>query len=359
MNKERCNQAPDPTFPSILQSGFVPGLASLIEASGLRALLLRVVDSVVAVFGARGLYGARRGWVWLCAALLLVESRPVCAVHPGLTVGWRVQSVGGSGFESSVLEEGGRVFLRVVNKTNAPCVVRLGRFEAPGLDSRPYAWKGEIRYEGVEGSGYLESWNEFAASVPGTPRPRYFSRTKSDTGPMADIRGSSPWRPLMLPFTPDSAGDGPTLIELNLHMAGVGIVDLGPLSLVQPEGGLVALRWGGVEGGWWTPRESGLGSGVIGFLLGCSGAAFGMLIKRGKGRAVVLALHGMLVGVGVLCIGVGLYAFVSRQPAHVWLTCVLFGVIIAPGYALSAVHARRQYNEAEMRRMLAADAAIL
>jgi len=84
-----------------------------------------------------------------------------------------------------------------------------------------------------------------------------------------------------------------------------------------------------------------------------------MLIKRGKGRAVVLALHGMLVGVGVLCIGVGLYAFVSRQPAHVWLTCVLFGVIIAPGYALSAVHARRQYNEAEMRRMLAADAAIL
>ena len=356
MKSELRNRTLRLTHAFISLPGIAPGLGSFPEAQGMRTVRPAGIRSGMIPFLARRLRATRAVWFRLCLALLLFESQPMRALQPELTVRWREQVIGGNGFESSVVEDEGRVFLRVANKTHAPCVVRLGRFESPGLDHHPYAWLGEIRYKGVAGSGYMESWNEFVSRNPAAPGPRYFSRTKSESGPMADLRGSSPWRPFVLPFTPDPTGGGPKLIELNLHLPDVGTVDIGPLTLVQPEGGLDSLGVGALGGGWWSPRQSGVVSGIVGCLLGCSGAVLGTLIRRGKGRSGVLAAHWILITLGVLSFGVGLYARSSGQPAHVWFTCVLFGLIIAPGYGLSVVHTRRQYIDAEMRRMQAADA---
>ena len=356
MNTHLWNDPKDSVRPFILLSRTGTGLGSSPESSQAQRVAFRSVALQAIAFCTCAFGGVveRRVWVWLM--LFVAGSQPLRALQLESTLPWREQVIRGDGFESSVVEDEGRVFLRVVNKTSAPCLVNLGRFESPNLDQRPYAWIGEVRYKGVEGAGFLESWNEFDPRAPGDPKQRYFSRTKGDSGPMAELRGSSPWRTFALPFTPDPTGKGPVSLELNLHLAGAGVVEIGAIRLMQPKGGLESLDLGNFADGWWTPRQTGLFSGVVGGFLGCSGALLGALIKRGKGRSVVFFLHWILIAAGVAAIGVGLYARVSGQPAHVWSTCVLLGLIAAPGYAFSAVHARRQYIDAEMRRMQAADA---
>ena len=64
----------------------------------------------------------------------------------------------------------------------------------PGITASSYALVGEVRYENVEGTGYLEMWNYFPDGKT------YFSRTLGDSGPFQSLSGSCGWRSFTLPF---------------------------------------------------------------------------------------------------------------------------------------------------------------
>ena len=64
----------------------------------------------------------------------------------------------------------------------------------PGVSSPVYALKGMIRYENVQGNGFLQMDNHFGE--PGT----FFTKSLAPAGPLGKLSGSSDWRPFVLPF---------------------------------------------------------------------------------------------------------------------------------------------------------------
>lgn len=122
----------------------------------------------------------------------------------------------------------GRTVLKIENSGNEPLQVRLLTIEKPQIGETKYALSGEMRYENVQGSAYLEMWSVF-------PEGSYFTRTLGDrgSGPMSQLAGTSAWREFTLPFDRTGTADAPTRIEVNLFLPGRGVVFVGPLRLVE------------------------------------------------------------------------------------------------------------------------------
>ena len=120
----------------------------------------------------------------------------------------------------------GHTVLKIENPGNAPINARLVTIENPPIKAMRYAVSGEIRYENVQGQGYMEMWSVF-------PEGRYFSRTLEETGPLGQLTGTSGWREFTLPFDRTGTGNAPNRIEVNLHLPGRGVVFVGPLRLVE------------------------------------------------------------------------------------------------------------------------------
>src|SRR5207245_437754 len=100
----------------------------------------------------------------------------------------------------------------------------------------------------VEGSGYLEMWSRF-------PQGRFFSRTLEASGPLGSLRGSSDWRPFVLPFFNGPGGAPPQELTVGVVLPGRGTVAVGPLRLVQFADDENPLAAGGA---WWGGRAGGL-----------------------------------------------------------------------------------------------------
>src|SRR5258706_160420 len=76
-----------------------------------------------------------------------------------------------------------------------------------------YAIIGKIKYESVEGDGFLEMWNYFPPAKPGSPEEKYFSRTLGESGPMGKITGSSDWRVFKVPFNRTGTSNAPARLQ--------------------------------------------------------------------------------------------------------------------------------------------------
>jgi hypothetical protein len=112
----------------------------------------------------------------------------------------------------------------IQGRAPGPTRVTLLTIERPGIKGPRYGLNGQIRYEGVEGIGYLEMWNHFSDGG------QYFSRTLAKEGPMMELHGKSPWRPFVLSF--DATGSAPTTrLVFNVVLQGRGVVYLGPVEL--------------------------------------------------------------------------------------------------------------------------------
>jgi len=129
----------------------------------------------------------------------------------------------------------GRVELEITNTADAPLQWHLTTIDRPAITSMIYEITGDIRYEGVDGSGYLEMWSCFPPAGPGYPEGRYFSSTlgKVGSGPMEPIAGTSDWRTFELPFDRTGSANPPDRLELNIFLPGRGTVYIGPLKLIQ------------------------------------------------------------------------------------------------------------------------------
>ena len=251
--------------------------------------------------------------------------------------------------ENGALPEGERVgdSLKLENDGAQPRTFRLLVLPQPGIVSPAYAIDGQLKYEGVEGTGYLEMLNHF----PGDKV--YFTRTMAAFGDMRGIQGSSDWRAFSLPFyARDDSGwleDRPEKLELNLVLPGKGVVYVRSVSLAQDKDENQAQAW-------WGARASGAMGGVFGGTMGVLGAITGILASRGKARGFVLGVYWGLLGVGLCLLAVGIFAVIRHQPYAVYFAPLFAGGLASIlSLALMPV-VRRRYRDQELRRMSAADA---
>jgi hypothetical protein len=176
---------------------------------------------------------------------------------------------------------------------------------------------------------------------------------------MQSIEGSSDWRPFSLPFFSDEKAGFPTRIVVNVVFAGKGTVYLGPVKLVQYQGGGLEKRLQdgtGSGNGWWSGRTGGLIGGIGGSICGLLGGLIGTLASFGKARRFVLALTVVMVAFGVVSLIIGAIALLFRQPYEVYYPLLLGGIILAAVCGGNLRTLRRRYEQVELRKMAAMDA---
>jgi hypothetical protein len=124
----------------------------------------------------------------------------------------------------------GRSSLVVEKTADAPTSYPVWHKSQPGVQTKCYALRGSLRYQSIQGIGYMELWNQF----PGTPEPaRYFSRTLAEAGPMKKISGDSDWRTVWIPFDGTESKVLPERLDLNLVLPATGTVELSNFELYQ------------------------------------------------------------------------------------------------------------------------------
>lgn len=237
--------------------------------------------------------------------------------------------------------------LRIESSQSQPKTVTILTVEDPGITGPRYALVGQVRYDRVEGEGYLEMLNHF----PGAPP--YFTKACAPAGPLKCLSGSSDWRTFVLPFFVDKENMHPTKLVVNVVLPGKGTVYLGPPTLKQYRQDENPLA---VRGQWWAERTAGWIGGIVGASLGCLGALIGLLASRGSARRFVFGLLAAMVVVGIVALATGIVALVSRQPYHVFYPPLLVG-IIGSAVPLSILRTlRKRYEQIELRKMEAMDA---
>lgn len=272
-----------------------------------------------------------RGIRVLVRSLLVPAALAVAATGAaGAEVIWRAEPPGGA---------------LVVEGTPGGRTARVATIEKPAVATACWAVRGEVATRDVEGSAYLEMWSVFPDGA------RYFSRTLGEEGPMARLSGTAPRRPFVLPFF-SKPGMVPERLEVDVVLPSTGRVELTDVVLLQLAPGEDPMA---PEGAWLSGATVGLAGGLLGTLLGSAGALAGVLASRGKGRSTVLGLFALLVGVGVFLVAVGAAAFAAGQPAWLWASCLLAGLLSAviPLSTLPAL--RRRYEESELRKMRSVD----
>jgi len=274
--------------------------------------------------------------------VLLVATSAVAAQD--LTIDWS-RTVATAGVVRTGEGPGGTPALELRATATGPTSFHLVTIDHPQIAGPRYVVSGEVRYQDVEGQGYLEMWTVFPDGQ------RFFSRTLAAQGPLAALHGESSWRRFELPFDMSGASQAPSRLEINLMLPGRGAVWLGPMHLqratAQAEAG---------QGGWWSARSGTLLGAMMGSLVGVVGAIIGVLGGRGRARGLVLGLLVGMITVGACLALVGVAAALSSQPRHVWYPLLviggasgLIGLVILPAM-------RRRFAADELRRIEAMDA---
>jgi hypothetical protein len=235
--------------------------------------------------------------------------------------------------------------LQIENLGVEPRSVTLLVLDQPRITASRYAVRGQVRYEQMEGTGYLEMWSFL------TGGGRFFSRTLAGSGSLASLTGKSGWRPFLLPFNTNGQGRPERLI-VNVVFGGRGTVFLSPLELVQYSGSEDPLT---PAGAWWSDRQGGLVGGLGGGLLGVLGALVGGLAGTGRARRLVLGLLKFMIVASAGALLLGGVALAMGQPYGVYYPPLLIGVIgvAVPAGLLAAL--RKRYEQLELRRMSAFD----
>ena len=243
--------------------------------------------------------------------------------------------------------------LRIAKTDAGSQTIQVTAIDKPAIATTQYALRGQVRCADVEGEGYLEMWNVFAQGQ------RFFTRGLSPTGPMRSLKGTSPWRRFVLPFFMN-AGDikRPERLEFNVVLPGRGVVEIGPVELVEypsPEAAMADSS--ATEAGWWRFGAGGWIGGGLGALLGCMGGLVGVMASRGSGRTLVMGVMKAMLVIGVAALAGGVAAMLKAQPYAVYYPLLLIGVLASVLSVALTPSIRRQYEQHELRKMQALDAA--
>lgn len=225
--------------------------------------------------------------------------------------------------------------------------------DEPGITSSVYALKGMVRYEDVQGEGFLQMDNHFGE------RGTFFTKSLAPSGPLGKISGSSGWRPFTLPFYASSADQAdaaaplPEKITLALYLPGSGTVSIRDVALYQYAAGEDPLQ---STGQWFSSRNAGLLGGIGGALLGLWGALIGIVSSRGKARGFVLASANAMLVIGIVCLVGGVAALATAQPYAVYYPLLLIGIILVAVMGKLRGTLSDRYEQLELKRMQSMDA---
>lgn len=259
---------------------------------------------------------------------------PACGgdAQPIARVDWREGGVTAGSVSGDALK---------VQASSSGAALSLTAIEQPAVGGDGYVVRGNVRYDGVEGQGYLEMWSVFPDGG------RYFSRTLAEQGPQGMLSGSSDWRPFELPFHLDG-GPPPERLEIGIVLPGSGTVEIGPLELVSLDAS---------QGAWWSDRTAGLVGGIVGSAIGILGAILGWLVARRRARTFTIGAMKAAVAAGTLLLCVGGVAVATSQPYGVAYPILLAGVILVGAFGGLLRGAKRAYADHELRRIRALDQA--
>jgi hypothetical protein len=212
----------------------------------------------------------------------------------------------------------------------------------PKAPSHQYRLVGKVKYENVEGDGFLEMLNHFPK------QGAFFTRTLAPDGLLGKITGTSNWRDIQLPFY-SKPGMLPDKLVVNVVLPKTGgRVWISPLKLEPAEPMETAETA--------APFSWALVAAMLSGLVGLLGALVAVLAGNPALRRAALSLTMLLVpcSLAALVAGVVLWSRETGQntisltsiASGVWLFLLAAGVLIA----------RRKIAHAELRRIQAFDA---
>ena len=222
----------------------------------------------------------------------------------------------------------------------------------PGITLPVYALKGMVRYDDVQGDGFLQLDNHFGDL--GT----FFTKSLATAGPLGKLSGSSDWRPFVLPFyansgdQADSAAPLPDKLTLSLVLPGTGTVSIKDVGLYQYASGEDPLQ---AAGQWFGGRSAGLIGGIGGGLIGLWGALIGILAARGKARQFVLGSANALLIIGIASLVGGVAAVATAQPYAVYYPLLLIGIILVVVCGKMRGNLSARYEQLELKKMQSMD----
>lgn len=222
----------------------------------------------------------------------------------------------------------------------------------PGISSPVYALKGMVRYEGVQGDGFLQLDSHFGDA--GT----FFTRSLAAAGPLGKLSGSSDWRPFALPFfansgdQADRAAPLPDKLTLSLVLPGAGTVSIRDVGLYQYASGEDPMQ---AASQWFSSRSAGLLGGIGGALIGLWGALIGILSSRGKARHFVLGSANALLFIGIASLVGGVVAVGTAQRYSVYYPLLLIGIILIVVFGILRSNLSARYVQLELKRMQSMD----
>jgi len=243
----------------------------------------------------------------------------------------------------------GREALKIENTNDTPLPLQLTLLTIanPKISAPKYAVQGEFRYDAAPlSASVLEMLSYFQPAQEGLPADQ-------PIGPMM-----SSWSPYSLTFDSAAAGESgpPARLEIKIFLAARSTVYLSPIKLVQYPAGKIWF-YGSTAHLWWSNRTAGLVGGCGGAIIGCLGGLIGVLCGKGKGRGFVIGLLRIQIGLGVLLGVAGIAAFALHQPYAVWYPLLLPSIILVTLCWTGLSTISKRYQEHELRRMQALDAA--
>lgn len=180
----------------------------------------------------------------------------------------------------------------------------------------------ELRGVELDAPAYLELWFVDDGQA-------WFSRALADK-----VTGPTEWRRAVAHFRADRAPDA---VLMGLRFEGPGAVEVRGISLRDNDGWRYA----------WLPGT------LIGVMAGLWGSLCGLLVPRGKGRRVVMALGTVILACALVMLLQGIVRLVQGAPYAEWYPSILPGIVgtAVLGSLLPVVRAR--YAAQERERMAA------
>lgn len=254
----------------------------------------------------------------------------------------------------------GQSVYKFENTNDTPYQVQLLKIVRPPVSNTVYEIFGKVKYDNVQGAGYLEMWSCFPPASPGMPENQYFSRTLGDSGGMEKISGTCDWRDFALPFDPTGATAAPTRLEINLILPGRGTVYITPVRLRRYAAGFslgINTSDDGLPAaaGWWSADAAPWVGGIGGPIIGLLGGLLGWLSQKGVARTFVLTAWKCAIAFGLVCLIATAIAISVRQPWFVAMPLFVFGFVSAAVFSATLSAARKRYDELEIRRMASMD----
>ncbi|MCA9096100.1 MAG: hypothetical protein KDA68_21620 [Planctomycetaceae bacterium] len=228
-----------------------------------------------------------------------------------------------------------------------PAMVPILELPAPKISKQVFMLSGWVRYENVQGTGFLEMWSLFPDGS------HYFTRTLAGTGPMGLMAGTSDWRPIQLPFqmSPGSNAPRPNKLILNAGFQGPGSIWLSGLKVIESDQLVIASQ----PGSWWNDRAAAWIGTIGGTLLGVLGGLIGFFSQKKLMPGVTRNLKVAMASIGGVTLFAGLIAFVLRQPYGVYYPLLMLGLIATICGTILLKRHQTEQAEIELRQMEAMD----